>query len=675
MPRQGNLTWVQQNLIQKCEDNYFMLGRVRPYNPVKETTDMIRFFIEPISDDPLPILEDTSLDIAGDNYIGIDLNQNIVPFAYDKYGFDMLARAEQWEDFLRGQVILFAPKYYVNKDGKMFKNVFILDLFEDRGKDVYSHFAAVPDLNIDTYRFEEMLAGGEFISIDKYDDEVYDIPPFIICGSYAYRPRELKANETFVIASDRRHEAWKAVDPDNIVKVDLRNIEGFDNLAFAAAESIDLIEMSMVELILNTYDYYELGEDPDRIIETETNHTEEEEIGEEEAPPTAAEVQTAEDDSEVLFIKGLEMLTKEKNLVYRREDLINFHTSIKTNPLTILAGMSGTGKTQLAYNYARMLDLSEDNNTLLFMPVSPAYSEPSDVLGYLNPINNEYVPAETGLINFLIHANEFKNKIHLVIFDEMNLSQVEYWFSPFISILEKDDDDRYLKLYDEKAVCMNQEKYPSKIKINENVVFVGTVNIDETTKDFSDRLLDRTFVITLDKITFGDLFHNLVKEDLSVKFDIASAKCADTTKFLSWNKKRSVKNYLTVFEDNEIELEFFDEFNQVFKDFGQGGGISFRVLRNIGNFLLNIPRKNDEMIIDRKNAFDTVVNQTVIQKIRGTEAQLQSLIGVSGSDIYPMNDSALVKLLDKYSSVSDFTKVRASIQKKAEDLRINGYTN
>lgn len=675
MPRQGNLTWVQQNLIQKCEDNYFMMGRLRQYMPVKDTADMIRFFVEPISDDPLPILEDTSLDIAGDNYIGIDLNQNVVPFAYDKYGFDMLERAEQWDDFLRGQVILFMPRYYVNKDGKMFKNVLILDLYEDRGRDVYSHFAAVPDLNMDNYRFEEMLAGGEFFSIDKYDDEIYDMPPFIICGNYAYRPRGLKANEPFVTASDRRHEAWKAVNPENIVKVDLRSIEGFDSLAFGAAESIDLVEMSMVEQILNTYDYYELSEDPDRIVEAETENTEEEEIIEVEAPPTEKQAQTAGDEAEVRFIKGLEMLTKERNLVYRREDLINFHTSIKTNPLTILAGMSGTGKTQLAYNYARMLDLSEDNETLLFMPVSPAYSEPSDVLGYLNPINNEYVPAETGLINFLIHATEKTNSMHLVIFDEMNLSQVEYWFSPFISILEKDDEDRYLKLYDEKAVCVNSDKYPSKIKISENVVFVGTVNIDETTKDFSDRLLDRTFVITLDKITFEDLYHNLVREETAEKFDIAAAKCADASKFLSWNKKRSVKNYLTVFQDHENELEFFDEFNSIFKSSGQGGQISFRVLRNIGNFLLNIPRENDEMIIDRREAFDTVVNQTVIQKIRGTESQLQSLIGVSGSDLYPSEDSALIRLLDKYSVISDFTKVRASIQKKAEDLRINGYTN
>ena len=79
------------------------------------------------------------------------------------------------------------------------------------------------------------------------------------------------------------------------------------------------------------------------------------------------------DNEEVKFLRGLQKLTINNGLQYEFEDLVNFHTSLKTNPLTILAGMSGTGKTQLAYNYAKMLGLSEENNTLLFMPISPAY--------------------------------------------------------------------------------------------------------------------------------------------------------------------------------------------------------------------------------------------------------------------------------------------------------------
>lgn len=656
MPRQGNLTWVQQNLIQKCEDNYFMMGRLRQYMPVKDTADMIRFFVEPISDDPLPILEDTSLDIAGDNYIGIDLNQNVVPFAYDKYGFDMLERAEQWDDFLRGQVILFMPRYYVNKDGKMFKNVLILDLYEDRGRDVYSHFAAVPDLNMDNYRFEEMLAGGEFFSIDKYDDEIYDIPPFIICGNYAYRPRGLKANEPFVTASDRRHEAWKAVNPENIVKVDLRSIEGFDSLAFGAAESIDLVEMSMVEQILNTYDYYELSEDPDRIVEAETENTEEEEIIEVEAPPTEKQAQTAGDEAEVRFIKGLEMLTKERNLVYRREDLINFHTSIKTNPLTILAGMSGTGKTQLAYNYARMLDLSEDNETLLFMPVSPAYSEPSDVLGYLNPINNEYVPAETGLINFLIHATEKTNSMHLVIFDEMNLSQVEYWFSPFISILEKDDEDRYLKLYDEKAVCVNSDKYPSK-KLFETYTYILLMNI----------LSDLGFEINEEETPVGDLMFTLSNQS-RLRFEREDGAICD------------------IYYDHHLE--------KISSRTNQTGYYSFNSRHSKPDFLLSFTNRNNDsikaMVIDSKwrslfNIYNEEDDTEVMLNLRdysmflyfdASKEQMNRTVIDKVIAVYPDNDEMITDLLfgkitavglDICDSIED-TKSYEYLEKQIEEM-------
>ena len=87
-----------------------------------------------------------------------------------------------------------------------------------------------------------------------------------------------------------------------------------------------------------------------------------------------------------------------------------------------------------------MLDTQEVNHTLLFMPVSPSFIEPDDVLGYLNPNNGLYIPADTGLVDFLINAQNNSDKMYMVIFDEMNLSQIEYWFSPFISVLEKDAD-------------------------------------------------------------------------------------------------------------------------------------------------------------------------------------------------------------------------------------------
>ena len=164
--------------------------------------------------------------------------------------------------------------------------------------------------------------------------------------------------------------------------------------------------------------------------------------------------------------------------------------------------MSGTGKSQLAKLYGETMGL-QYGNELLMIPVSPSYHEPNDILGYLNPTTGVYYESETGLVDLLLKAQESPEQMFMVIFDEMNLSQVEHWFSPFISLLEVEEKNRYLNLFNENSYCVNP-KYKSKIKIGDNVIFVGTVNFDETSKDFSDRLLDRTNVIVPTKMTFKE---------------------------------------------------------------------------------------------------------------------------------------------------------------------------
>src|SRR5699024_6087488 len=98
-------------------------------------------------------------------------------------------------------------------------------------------------------------------------------------------------------------------------------------------------------------------------------------------------------------------------------------------------------------------------------------------------------------------------------------------FSPFISILEKESESRFLSLYNEKSHCINRSSYPDKIKINNNVIFIGTINLDETTKNISDRLLDRSFVINLKKKKFIDFSNqDLEKETESVsKFNVCES--------------------------------------------------------------------------------------------------------------------------------------------------------
>lgn len=658
------LTRTQDKLLSKSKDVY-MIGRLRNEYPIQETQNgNIKFYITPLCDEPKVLSEIDVFSYSDEDYIGMDTfqSEDVLPTWYDVNSYEIVEKYNEIDEHLSNKLIIFKPQFTQANNGKWYKNVSIKQLMEDN-LDRYFYFYTAPKVNLEPNKFEQLLKKGEYFDLLEYDDEVNEMPDIIICGQFAYRTKDNLSN--LVIPNQNVLERWRSVDYDNIVKVDLTKYEDYKVNVIRASNTIVFIEENLRNLIMTTKDYISLEAEPVAVKQPVKEET-----------TTETSEQKAEDisqlDKELAFLKGLQQLTMNRGLRYEYADLVNFHTSIKTNSLTILAGMSGTGKTQLAYNYAKMLNLSEDNDTLLFMPISPAYTEPTDVLGYLNSMNGLYVPSETGFVNFLQHASLNTEQMHMVIFDEMNLSQVEYWFSPFISILEKDTEDRYLQLYDQDAHCINEKIYPSKIKIGENIVFVGTVNIDDTTKDFSDRLLDRTFVISLNKVDFSSFYREMTK-NMNQVIDIANAN-ENVAEFMRWNKSGS-RTYLTAFDGNEEELTFLDELDELIQKYIFNGGISYRVLRNIGNYLNNVPMNNNNMIIERKEVFDTIINQTIMTKIRGTETQLAALIGTYDVENDEVESSAMIDLLSKYSSLSGFEKVKKCIKRKAEELRVNGYTN
>ena len=88
----------------------------------------------------------------------------------------------------------------------------------------------------------------------------------------------------------------------------------------------------------------------------------------------------------------------------------------------------------------------------------------------------------------------------------MNLARAEHYFAQFISVLEKEENP-VIRLYNPslRAKLYNGDAYPAEIPIGRNVLFTGTVNVDESTYHFSDKILDRANVITLHQGRFHDL--------------------------------------------------------------------------------------------------------------------------------------------------------------------------
>lgn len=390
--------------------------------------------------------------------------------------------------------------------------------------------------------------------------------------------------------------------------------------------------------------------------------------------------ETQVDSGEQTFINDLNQVALLNQLVYDMEDLVNFHIAIKTGALVVIAGMSGVGKSQLVINYARALGLSgvdeagEARKQFLFIPVRPSWNDDADLIGFYDAIHKIYRPAETGLVDLLIEASleDNKDKLYLICFDEMNLARVEHYFSQFLSILEL-SEDRYLTLYSEKLVpeVYNRHEYSPRVPIGNNVFFVGTVNIDESSFQFSDKVLDRANVIRLKIYESLRAWKTVFEEKAAGKPSEERAKLSPVpgNVFSSW-----CNNSPTVIGLTNSEIDFLDELNSTLRKIDKDLVVGYRIIRQIGSYLKNIPTNVDgQKLLDRGKAFDLQLVQRIMTKFKGPECDLEQLFGKYA--VREPATSPILELFEKYPTVSKFSYSRDVCHKKAKELLEHGYAS
>ena len=182
----------------------------------------------------------------------------------------------------------------------------------------------------------------------------------------------------------------------------------------------------------------------------------------------------------------------ELKLYYDIEDIRRFVSGLAVSKMLILQGMSGTGKTSLAHALGTFVD-----NPSVVIPVQPVWKERSDLIGYFNEFTGRF--NETTLLQKMYEAN-YSESIYVTVLDEMNIARVEYYFAEFLSLLEiPDPDKRYLDVvsdvWENDPVLLRD----GKVKLPENMWFMGTVNNDDSTFAISDKVYDRAMVMNLDK--------------------------------------------------------------------------------------------------------------------------------------------------------------------------------
>lgn len=297
---------------------------------------------------------------------------------------------------------------------------------------------------------------------------------------------------------------------------------------------------------------------------------------------------------------------------YKYDEIANFYLSLKTKPFVILAGISGTGKTQLPRKFAAALGFKE--NQLIQIPVRPDWTDSSDLLGY-TALDGNFIQKELTLAIF--EANKYPQKPFFFILDEMNLARVEHYFSDYLSVIEtreRKNGEIITNPILSKEMLKNAKNTEdlSAIGIPENLYLIGTVNMDETTHTFSRKVLDRANTIemndiNLDWIQIPDKKVESLKDISNELFKTEYIESRDLTE----SDKKSI----------DKELELLKEINKILTEADLQFG--YRVRDEIAFYLILNKKYN---LVEDNAAIDFQLTQKILPRIHGSSERVQTLL-------------------------------------------------
>ncbi|MCE9675733.1 AAA family ATPase [Paraclostridium bifermentans] len=265
------------------------------------------------------------------------------------------------------------------------------------------------------------------------------------------------------------------------------------------------------------------------------------------------------------FINGFIEYCNDIGYVYEKNLIRSFLCSLRSSKLTILKGYSGTGKSSLPVLFSKYL-----KGECVVIPIQPNWRTKQDIIGFYNYFTNKFIPTE--LTQTLIRANVSKDRIFIVVLDEMNLARVEYYFSEFNSKLWMDSDKRKIELFDGVSEYNGKvSKYISenKIQIPDNVFFVGTINEDDSVSPISDKIFDRAQVVEFMELPSSKSVGNLELANENI----------DANKYTKYSVFMS-----KIDNDKDVNMSIIDEVNKFTKD-NFNKVIGYRSLKQVEKFI------------------------------------------------------------------------------------------
>lgn len=392
-----------------------------------------------------------------------------------------------------------------------------------------------------------------------------------------------------------------------------------------------------------------------------------------------------------IIIDGVDKITIEKAKSSKQQysTYRPYITAIKSKPFLLLAGISGTGKSRIVRELARACwDEGTDEykaqkpKNFQMVQVKPNWHDSSDLIGYVSRVSGkaEFVAGE--FLKFIAKAWENTETPYFLCLDEMNLAPVEQYFAEYLSVIEsrkshedgtvttdpiveKADEEWYFnltasltsdedirKLFNEQGICIPQ-----------NLIVVGTVNMDETTFSFSRKVLDRAMTIEMNEV---DLHGGLTERNEPIgKLDKAEliGYAVDGVDVYAANK-----------EVCETVLTYLDAVNSVLE------GTPFKIAyRTRNEFLLyvvnNLPYKkgeNDEELPQGyvvARALDEITSMKVLSRIEGDDTK------VSDKLLDSLTETIEEGLREVSGDENTVKSISLAKLKEMKDKLVSGYTS
>lgn len=355
--------------------------------------------------------------------------------------------------------------------------------------------------------------------------------------------------------------------------------------------------------------------------------------------------------NEIKYLDSISKHMKDYGVEYPKRLLYSFHTALKSadfSPLSVLSGVSGTGKSELPKLYSHFGGFN-----FLAEAVQPTWDSPESMMGYYNTIENKF--DSTNILKFLLQTSQskndkqfgFKESMSMILLDEMNLSHIELYFAEFLSKFEQRRGSNNINLDIKLGAGMIMP-----LPLDKNTLWIGTMNEDETTKSLSDKVLDRAFSINFPRPDELKSRNTIKTLDEIKKFEYLHKNTWN-----SWIQKESIFNN----ENIELIKKYRNITNKINKELSETGkAIGHRVWQSIEFYIQNHPLviqniKNDkELEKNVKLAFEEQLVQKVMPKLRGIETHgkeqevLQSINDILNQEQFRITEDFELSMSNPY---------------------------